>query len=464
MDGIIRHKILFLASPIAYSTIVMVPGTSAAQLAREIVKKLKAAGFRAYLVGGCVRDLLLERTPVDYDVATSARPEQIQRLFPDALPVGKHFGVLLVRRGGDEVEVATFRSEHGYRDGRHPDNVSFETDPARDAARRDFTINALLFDPETGEVLDYTGGQADLKARLLRAIGDPEARFREDRLRMLRAVRLASTLGFEIDPQTLEAVRRYANRIHEVSPERRRDELVRLLTGGGARRGVELLDQSGLLVEELPEVSAMKGVAQPPEFHPEGDVWTHTLLMLELMQQPTATLAFGVLLHDVGKPKTFRLEDRIRFNDHAAVGARMAADIMRRLRFSNDEIRTVSALVAEHLRFKDVQKMRESTLRRFLRAPYFEELLELHRLDCLASHGWLDNYEFVRRKQLELPPEQLRPLRLITGDDLIAAGYTPGPDFRKMLDAVEDAQLEGAVNSREQALDLIRHRFGPPRQ
>ena len=446
----------------AYSTIMAAGDTSGAELARSIAASLRAHGAQAYYVGGSVRDLLLGRDPKDYDVATDAPPRRILELFPDAREVGAHFGVMLVCREGAEVEVATFRSEHTYEDGRHPRHVEFETDPRQDVLRRDFTVNALLQDPETGAVMDFVGGRADLEARLIRAIGSPETRFGEDHLRMLRAVRFACTLGFEIEAETMAAVRSMAAAIHRVSAERARDELSRILTDGNPRRGLELLDESRLLVELLPEVSAMQGVEQPREFHPEGDVWAHTLIMLGMLSNPSLTLALGVLLHDIGKPPTFRIAERIRFDGHAALGSRMAAEVLSRLRYSNPEIRTVEALIADHLRFKDVRQMRESTLRRFLRQPYFDELLELHRLDCLASHGWLDNYEFVRAKQRELPPERLRPKPLITGEDLIRAGYTPGPAFRKMLDAIEDAQLESRIHTQEDALALARTLFEPP--
>ncbi len=447
----------------AYSTIMAAGDTSGAELARSIAAGLRAHGAQAYYVGGCVRDLLLGRMPKDYDVATDAPPPRILELFPNARQVGAHFGVMVLRRGGAEVEVATFRSEHSYGDGRHPDHVQFETDPRQDALRRDFTVNALLQEPESGELVDFVGGRADLQARLIRAIGEPEARFVEDHLRMLRAVRFAATLGFEVEPATMAAVQRLAPSIHRVSAERVRDELSRILTEGDPKRGFELLEESRLLVELLPEVSVMRGVEQPREFHPEGDVWTHTLMMLGMLRKPSLTLALGVLLHDIGKPPTFRVRERIRFDGHAALGARMAEQILSRLRFSSQETRTVEALVASHLRFKDVKQMRESTLRRFLRQPYFDELLELHRLDCLASHGWLDNYDFVRARQRELTPERLRPTPLITGEDLIRAGYAPGPAFRKMLDAVEDAQLESRIHTPEDALALLRSSFGAPR-
>ncbi len=436
--------------------------TSAEGLARSIVAVLREAGARAFLVGGCVRDRLLGRVPRDYDVATDARPERIARLFPDARQVGAHFGVMLVAGGGAEVEVATFRSEHSYRDGRRPECVAFESEPRLDALRRDFTVNALFEDPATGEVLDFAGGRGDLERRVIRAIGDPHQRFSEDHLRMLRAVRLAAALDFEIEPDTMAAIQQRAASIRQVSAERSRDELVRILTEGRARRGFELLDASGLLAHLLPEVLAMKGVEQPREYHPEGDVWIHTLLMLEKLESPSTTLAMGVLLHDVGKPPTFRVAERIRFDGHMEVGARMAVNIMERLRFPSREVRTVEALVADHLRFKDVRRMRESTLRRFLRQPHFDELLELHRLDCLASHGKLDQYEFVCARRRELPPETLRPRRLISGHDLLAAGYRAGPAFARMLEAVEDAQLESRISGREDALRLVHDLFGPP--
>ena len=444
----------------AYSTIMAAQDTSEEALARSIVARLRAAGARAYYAGGCVRDFILGRHPNDYDVATEAPPDQILRLFPDARQVGAHFGVMLVSRDGAEVEVATFRSEHSYDDGRHPSQVQFETDPRLDVQRRDFTVNALLQDPLTGEVLDFVGGRADLDARLIRAIGDPAVRFAEDHLRLLRAVRFAAVLGFEIETGTMAAIRRMAKLILDISAERVRDELARILTEGDARRGFELLHASGLLVQVLPEIAALEGVKQPPQFHPEGDVWTHTLMMLGNMRAPSLTLALGVLLHDVGKPPTFRIAERIRFDGHMEVGARMAVDILTRLRFASDQIRRVERLVADHLRFKDVKQMRESTLKRFLRQPHFDELLELHRLDCLASHGWLDTYDFVQSKLSELPPERLKPAPLISGDDLIQAGYVPGPAFQQMLREVEDAQLEGRIHTGAEALAMVRARFG----
>ncbi|HUJ51302.1 MAG TPA: CCA tRNA nucleotidyltransferase [Bryobacteraceae bacterium] len=430
----------------------------------QIAHDLQARGYLAWLVGGCVRDLVLGREPKDYDIATDATPDQLLQLFPRAQLVGAQFGVILV----DGVEVATFRSDHSYQDGRHPQSVTFETDPKQDVLRRDFTINALLLEPAhvddpTGHVVDYVGGLEDLKNGVIRAIGDPAQRFEEDHLRMLRAIRFAARFGFEIEPGTFAAIREMHQRIARVSPERIRDELNRILTEGGARRGFELLDVSGLLPDILPEVAAMKGIQQPPEFHPEGDVWTHTLIMLEGLREPTPTLAWGVLLHDVGKPGTFRIAERIRFDGHVELGERIARDILARFRFSNADVDQIVALIANHMRFTHVHQMRESTLKRMLRLDRFTEHLELHRLDCVSSHGNVDNYQFVKSKFEQAPAEVLRPARLVTGDDLIAAGYRPGPDFSRMLEAAEDAQLESRIETKEQGLELIHLLFGPQR-
>ena len=431
-------------------------------LARTIVDRLRRRGHAAFLVGGCVRDLLLGRRPKDFDVATSARPDELLQMFPFADQVGAHFGVVLVRENAAQVEVATFRSDLGYADGRRPVAVHFEMDTQQDALRRDFTINALLMDPANGEILDYAGGQADLDAKRIRAIGDPVARFREDHLRLLRAVRFAARLEFEIEPETFEAIRTQAPLIRNVAAERVRDEIGRILTEGGARRGFELLDETGLLREVLPEVAAMKGVEQPPKFHPEGDVWTHTLIMLEGLREPSLTLALGVLLHDVGKPATFRLAERIRFDGHVEKGIEIAHGLMSRLRFPNHVIEAVEALIGNHMKFMETPRMRESTLKRFMRLPDFEEHMALHRLDCLSSHGHLDNYEFVRRKQMEMPPEALKPAPLLTGRDLIAAGYRPGPMFGIVLKEIEDAQLERRISSSEEALQMARDRLDFP--
>jgi len=434
------------------------------EAAHRICRTLREAGHQAYLVGGCVRDLLLKRQPDDFDVATDATPDRVQELFPGSIAVGARFGVVIVVAEGVEVEVATFRSDIGYSDGRHPDRVVYSRTPEEDARRRDFTINGLLMDPQSGEVLDFVGGRADLTAGVIRAIGEPARRFAEDKLRMVRAVRFAARFGYAIAPATSAAIPPLAAEIRRVSAERLRDELTRLLIEGAARRGFELLEESGLLQSLLPEVARMKGVEQPPQFHPEGDVWIHTRMMLEGLTAGCATtLAWGVLLHDVGKPPTFAPPsdpgERIRFDGHVEVGARMAEEICRRLRFSNDDTEQIVALVANHLRFKDVFQMRLATLKRFVRLPRFEEHLELHRLDCLASHGNLEAYEFVRRFLAETPPDQVRPPRLISGEDLARMGLLPGPLFREILQTVEDGQLDGRLTSREQVLAFVRSRY-----
>jgi len=435
---------------------------NAAALARRIAGTLREHSHQAWLVGGCVRDLLLGHPPKDYDVATSAPPEEVLRLFPGALQVGAHFGVVVVHEEGAQVEVATFRTEGPYSDGRRPDHVAFETDPRRDAERRDFTINAMMMDPFSGDVLDFAGGRGDLKRRLIRTVGEPRARFAEDHLRVLRAVRFAARLDFEIEPATMSAVREMAPAIHKVAAERIREELNRILTGGAARRGFELLDQSGLLAEILPEIAAMKGVEQPPEYHPEGDVWIHTLLMLEQLDEPSVTLAWGILLHDVGKPPTFRRADRIRFYGHTEEGIRLGAGILRRLRFSNEEMAQILALIQNHMRFMHVKQMTESTLKRFLRTKLFDEHLELHRIDCLSSHGKLDNFEYARLKLEELSEEELRPKRLLSGEDLMGAGFQPGPAFRRIFEELETAQLELRVTTKDEAMRLVLDRYEPP--
>jgi poly(A) polymerase len=432
---------------------------TAESLARAVVERLRAAGHQAYLVGGCVRDLLLGVRPKDFDISTSARPERVMELFPQSGLVGAHFGVVLVRDGEAQVEVATFRSDHEYEDGRRPTGVHFETDPRADVLRRDFTINGLMMEPETGQVLDYIAGRAVLDRRMVRAIGDADERFREDHLRLLRAVRFAARLGFTIEEATFEAMRRHAGLIARVAAERVRNELVRILTEGGAAYGLDLLDESGLLAVLLPEVAAMHGVAQPREFHPEGDVWRHTRMLLENLDHATPALAMGALLHDVGKPPVFRVAERIRFDGHVEKGVEMAHAILARLRFSGDDTERIESLVAHHMHFKDVGRMRESTLKRLMRLPHFDEHLELHRLDCLASSGNLENYELVKRKLEELPASEIKPTPLITGDDLIAAGYCPGPRFGEILSAVEDAQLEHRLRTRDETLEWVRDQY-----
>jgi poly(A) polymerase len=456
--------------------------------ALRILKRLRGSGYEAYFAGGCVRDQVLGIPPTDYDIATSARPDEVLKLFPKALTVGARFGVILVVEEGHPYEVATFRSDGAYENGRHPQEVTFTSDPRLDVRRRDFTMNGLLYDPLVGEILDFVGGQQDIQDKVLRTVGDPRQRFMEDKLRLMRAARFAARFDFRIDAETLYWIGRLAANLAEVSRERIRDELVRMLTEGYAARGLDLLEECQLLPQILPEVSQLKGVEQPLEFHPEGDVWQHTLLMLQLMDQsrkswaggevlpgsellareaeapqalsyPAVTLAMGVLLHDIGKPSTFEIKDRIRFNSHTEVGARMAAIICERLRFSNQEGERIVELVRDHLQFKDLPNMRLSTLKRFLRRDGFPEHLELHRLDCLGSHGNLDNWRLALKLLKELGPEEIRPPRLLTGDDLIAMGFTPGKDFKQMLRDVEDAQLEGLIRTSEQARQWILGRF-----
>jgi poly(A) polymerase len=441
----------------------------ARDLANRICATLRGRGYQAYLVGGCVRDIVLGREPVDYDVATDATPGEVARIFPRSLSVGAQFGVVVVTANSVQVEVATFRSDVGYSDGRHPDRVEYSKTPQDDVRRRDFTINALLLDPERNEVLDFVGGREDLRAGIIRAIGDPDARFREDKLRMMRAVRFAARFGYSIESATFGAIQKHAAQINEVSAERIRDELTKLLTEGAARRAFELLEQTGLLEQVLPEIARMKGVEQPPQFHPEGDVWKHTLLMLaELAPGGSATLGWGVLLHDVGKPPTFKPPSgpagRIRFDEHVEVGTAMAIEICRRLRFSNEDTEQIAALVANHLRFKDVPQMKASTLKRFVRLNRFQEHLELHRLDCTASHGHLENYEFLRCFLAETPVEEVRPPRLVTGHDLKGMGFRPGPLFRSILDALEEAQLNGKIRNRKEALEFVEGSFSTLRE
>jgi poly(A) polymerase len=474
-----------------------------------VALRLRELGHVAYFAGGCVRDLLLGVEPHDFDVATEARPEQVMAAFARTESVGAHFGVVLVidKVEGERIatEVATFRHDGAYSDGRRPDAVRFSGDSREDVLRRDFTINGLLLDVlryEHGDrledcVLDFVGGRADLAAGVVRAIGEPERRFAEDKLRMLRAVRFAARLGFGIEPHTMRAIKEFAAEIGAVSAERVREELTKILTEGGARRGFELLDASGLLAQVLPEVARMKGVEQPPQYHPEGDVWVHTLMLLEHLRGATdvpqrlkppstasnygtaeavpltreeaepvsATLAWGMLLHDVGKPATFtppdptRVGDRIRFNGHVEVGVAVARTILNRLRFSNEDAAQILSLIQHHMQFGDVMKMKQSTLKRFLRLPHFPEHLALHYADVMSSNRQTALYEFAREQYEALGEEQVRPPLLVTGAELIAAGYKPGPAFKAILLAAEDAQLEGVVATPEEAMVWVRERF-----
>ena len=451
--------------------------------ALSVARKLVETGHKAFFAGGCVRDLLLGLAPKDFDVATSATPDEVMVMFSKTQSVGAHFGVVLVldSQGGECIatEVATFRNDGIYTDGRRPEAVRFSSDPREDVERRDFTINGMLLDPIAFDadgdldaaILDYVGGRNDLKAKVLRAIGDPTTRFAEDKLRMLRAVRFAARLELKIDPQTFVAMQAQAASITKVSMERIAQELTRMLTEGHAARAFELLDASGLLAYVLPEAVKMKGVQQPPQYHPEGDVWVHTMLLLEKLPAGcSATLGWGALLHDIGKPATFTPPkpgvegDRIRFNGHVDVGVRIAEVILHRLRFSNEDAAQIVALVKNHMRFGDIMNMRQATLTRFVRMLLFEEHLALHKMDASSSNGDLSFYEFAKQHFEDQPAEEIRPKPFVNGRDLILAGYRPGTQFKEMLEVAEDAQLDGFVKTREETMKLLRERFGAPPQ
>lgn len=434
------------------------------ETAVSIVRRLRESGHEAYFVGGCVRDLLRGAEPGDYDIVTSAKPDDVSLLFSRTVPVGMRFGVVIVVEEGHNYEVATFRSEEDYGDGRRPSHVEFTT-AEDDSRRRDFTVNALLMDPLAGSIIDYVGGKEDIERRLIRTIGSAQERFAEDHLRMLRAVRFAANLGYEIDIETLDAIKLNAPAIHRISAERIRDELTKLLMRGGARRGMEILAETGLLAEILSEVDALRGVEQPPQYHPEGDVWEHTLRMLDLLpswkgQENDDRLAWAVLMHDVGKALTrSENETGIHFYGHVREGEKIAEKLMRRLKFSRADMETILALIHCHMLFIHVQEMRPNRLKRFLRMPDFDLHLELHRLDCLGSHAFLDNYEFCKSKLMEVRADELHPPRLLNGDDLIAMGFSPGPLFNEILRAVEDAQLDGEISTSEEARRLVRKRW-----
>ena len=429
--------------------------------AREIAARLRENDYIAYFAGGCVRDMVRGLTPKDYDIATDARPEAVQKLFPRTYAVGAHFGVIIVLENGFQFEVATFRSDEGYIDGRHPSAVRFSS-PEEDAKRRDFTINGMFYDPVAEEVIDFVGGRADIAAKLVRAIGDPAERLAEDRLRMLRAVRFATVLDYKIDNGTWKALVANAPSINQISAERIRDELVRVLTSPNRVRGWDLLDSSGLMRVILPEIDAMKGCLQPEQFHPEGDVFQHTRLMLQFLPEKVSVpLVFSVVLHDVAKPRTATVDEtgRNRFSGHDRLGAEMTEEIMRRLRFSGAEIEATVEMVRQHMVFKDVPKMRVAKLKRFMARPTFEDELELHRVDCEGSHRMLDNYEFLLRKREEFANEPIIPLPLVRGDDLIALGLKPGPKFGEILEAAETQQLEGKLRTREEALEWVKREY-----
>jgi poly(A) polymerase len=421
----------------------------------DVVRALRDAGHEALFAGGCVRDRLLGRPVHDYDIATSARPDDVERLFSKTVPVGKSFGVIIVLRRGHEYQVATFRSDGPYLDGRHPSSVTF-SNAESDVARRDFTINALLFDPLNDRLLDYVGGKKDLDARLIRAVGDPRARFEEDALRLLRAVRFTGQLGFDLDPATEAAVRDLAPTILRTSWERIRDELGKLLTCDRRAEALDRLHRTGLLKVILPEMAATEGVDQPPEFHPEGDVWTHTKLAMKALERPPFIVALATFLHDVGKPRCYTRTDRVRFNGHDKVGAKMAREIGARLKLSNGELDELDWLVDRHLVFLGWPNLRASTLKRLFACPWFDHLLDVIRADALGSMADARFVEEIRAARDAMPPEVIKPEPLVTGHDLIAMGLTPGPEFKRILDAVQDAQLEGRVADRPGALLLAR--------
>jgi poly(A) polymerase len=429
--------------------------------ARAIAGTLKDRGFVAYFAGGCVRDHLMAQTPRDFDIATTATPEQVEKIFRRTIPVGRQFGVMIVIEKEMPFEVATFRCEGGYQDGRHPSDVSF-TQPEEDARRRDFTVNGMFYDPFEAKVIDFVGGAEDLPKKILRAIGDPAKRFGEDKLRLLRAIRFASTLGFEIEERTWKAILKKAPEIHVVSPERAREEIVKIFTRSGAARGMTLLSESGLMKALLPEVEAMRGVEQPEKFHPEGDVFEHTRLLFEYLHPPVSTsLAFSALFHDVGKPKTSAIrKGRLTFYEHSEEGVKIARQIMQRLRFSNEDIDNVCEFVGNHMKFMDVQKMRKGKLRQFISRPLFEEEMELHRVDCAASHGMLDNLAFLKEKLKEYEHEELKPKPFVNGNDLIGMGMKPGPAMKPVLEEAYELQLEGTHKTREEALAWVRQKIG----
>src|SRR6266849_5991759 len=448
MDGSVNRPHPMKASPME-------------KTAREIAARLRESAHIAYFAGGCVRDIVRGQTPKDFDIATEAKPEIVQKLFSRTYAVGAHFGVILVVENGFQFEVATFRSDDAYVDGRRPSAVHFSS-PEKDAERRDFTINGMFYDPVAEKVIDFVGGRADIEAKLVRAIGDAAQRFGEDRLRMLRAVRFATVLDYKIDTQTWEALVANAASINEISAERIREELVRIFLSPNRVRGWDLLDESGLLRTILPELDAMKGCLQPEQFHPEGDVFQHTRLMLELLpEKVSGPLVLSVLFHDVAKPVTATVDPtgRIRFNEHDRIGAAMTESIMERLRFSRAEIDAVVEMVRQHMVFKDVPKMRVAKLKRFMARPTFEEELELHRVDCASSHRMMDNYEFLLGKREEFANEPIIPPPLVHGEDLIALGLKPGPKFGEILEAVETRQLEGALRTREEARDWVKREY-----
>jgi poly(A) polymerase len=425
------------------------------ETATQIVRKLRNLNYETYFAGGCVRDKIMNREPKDFDIATSATPREISALFPHTIPVGIAFGVVVVVEKGLQYEVATFRDDEGYSDGRHPDKIRFAS-ALEDAKRRDFTLNGMFYDPIDDKIIDYVEGQNDIAQKKIRCIGDPETRFGEDHLRMLRAIRFAARFEFSIDENTFNAIKRNTNKILEVSSERIGAEITKMITSKGSGNAVRLMRKSGLLQEVLPEVDALAGVMQPEKFHPEGDVFEHTCILLDLLESPDVTLAWSALLHDIGKPATFyEAKDRIRFHNHARVGSLLAEKIGERLHFSNELIQNIKECVDNHMNFMNVLQMRPSTLKRLLRRPTFADELELHRLDCAASHGDLSNWNFLKEQISTLKEEEIKPEPLIRGEDLIKAGFMPGPIFKKILTEVENLQLENSISTPEEAVSWV---------
>ncbi len=429
------------------------------ELASHIVGKLTKAGFVAYFAGGCVRDLVMNQPAKDYDIATTASPDQVIQLFDKTVEVGKQFGVIIAVIENRHFEIATFRREGPYRDGRHPETVSF-TSPEEDAKRRDFTINGLFFDPVKRKMIDYVGGKKDIEAKLIRTIGNPVERFEEDHLRMLRAVRFAASLDFKIESETWNTIKRLRNKIHSVSQERIRDELIKMFTRPNAGLGLELLSESGLLAEILPEIEAMKGVAQPPEHHPEGDVLIHTKMLMDQLDHPSVVLAFGALLHDVGKPATFSDEGgKIHFYNHPHIGAQIAEKLLTRLRFSNREITDILSCVENHMKFANVKEMRVGKLKQFVARENFETELTLHKIDCLASHGKLDLFHFLQDKVNEFKKEELKPKSILNGHDLMSLGIKAGPVMKEILEEAYSLQLERGIKSKLEAIEWVRKNY-----
>ena len=432
--------------------------------AKEVVSELRNAGHKAYCVGGCVRDTLLKIAPKEYDITSSATPEEVSKIFPHTVPIGVTFGVILVIIGQYKFEVATFRKDQSYSDGRHPDSVTYSTLEQEDVLRRDFTINGMLYDPIEEEVIDHVGGIDDLENKIIRTIGDPYERFNEDKLRMMRAVRFNSRYNFELDLNTFQAIEKLAPEITQVSSERIRDEIIKIITQKNPGHGLKMLSECGLLKYVLSDVEIMNGVEQPPQFHPEGDVFIHTCLVLDKLFQNedgvvSPELAMGALLHDVGKPPTFSVSDRIRFNGHDKLGAEMSKKICRDLKLSNKQIEIIYSLIREHLKFKDVSKMKKSTLKRFIGMPHFEEHMALHLADCQASHGITDAYDFIMEKFSEFEEEEIKPAPLLSGKELIEMGYKPGPLFSEILNFVEEAQLEGEIEDVEDARKIVSQEY-----